>query len=314
MKRLMLCLLLLLSVTVGFAQDQAPAPAPKPDSAAIAKPVYWSKGLTTQIGFSQISLTNWAAGGYGSIALNTYLNTFFNYKKGKYIWDNQLQVGYGFIQSFEDGYKKSDDRLIIDSKFGYQAVESLYFSAVFNTRTQFTKGYEKNVMVSDFFAPAYVSLGLGVDYKPKKNLSINFAPLTGKVVMVKEESLRVKYGNLADQFCKFELGAQVKVDGKIQVDNFKVVSALTLFSDYLDHPLNIKVYWDFSVDAKITKSFTASLKTNLIYDDAIKFLDKTDKRGNIIYDEDGNTIKVPGVQFKELFSLGFSYSFGDKKK
>jgi len=241
------------------------------------------------------------------------LNAYRNFKKDKFIWDNQLQVGFGFIQSYEDGYKKSDDRIIFDSKFGYKAVDNLYFSAVYNIRTQFAEGYEKKKIVSDFFAPAYMSLGLGVDYKPTKNVSINFAPLTGKVVMVKEEDLRVKYGNPVDQFCKFELGAQIKIDSKLEVDNFKVVSALTLFSDYLDKPLNVKVYWDVNVDAKITKFFSATLRTNLIYDDAIKFLDKKDKRGNLILDENGNTIKVPGVQFKEIFSIGFSYTFGKKK-
>lgn len=313
MKRFIICLLLLCSVALSFAQDKKVAPAT--DSAAKAKPKLWTKGLTTQIGFSQISLTNWAAGGFGSIALNTYFNAFSNYKKDKHIWENKLQLGYGFIQSYEDGYKKSDDRIILDSKYGYKAVENLYFSAIFNARTQFTKGYDsKNVMVSDFISPAYLSLGLGVEYKPYKNLSINFAPLTGKAVMVRDEELRVKYGNPADKFCKFELGAQVKVDGKIEVDNFKVVSSLTLFSDYLNKPLNIKVYWDVNVDAKITKFFSVSLKTNLIYDDTIKFLDKTDKKGNVIYDESGNTIKVPGVQFKELFSIGFSYTFGAAKK
>ncbi len=323
MKRSIAFFLFLSLTTVAFAQETVPTDtivAPADTTAALAdtivapKPQYWTKSLTTQIGFSQLSLTNWAAGGYGSISLNTFAAANANYKRDKLIWDNQLQVGYGFIQSFDDGYKKSDDRLILDSKVGYKAVETLYASALFNLRTQFAKGYDnKGNFVADFFTPAYVSLGFGVDYKPYDNFSINFAPLTGKLVMVKNKELRAKYGNAEDQFCKFELGAQLKVDGKIEVENFKVVSSLTLFSDYLNKPQNVKVYWDVNADAKITKFFSVSIRTNLIYDDTIRFIDKTDKQGNPVLDENGKTIKIPGVQFKELFSVGLSYTFGSKK-
>ena len=99
---------------------------------------------------------------------------------------------------------------------------------------------------------------------------------------------------------------------KIEVENFKVLTSLTLFSDYLNKPQNVKVFWDVNADAKITKFFSVTLRTNLIYDDAIKFLDKKDKQGNLILDENGKPIKVPGVQFKELFSIGLSYTFGNK--
>ena len=44
------------------------------DSTNVEKPDYWTNTLVTQLGFSQVSLTDWAAGGYGSIALNTYIN------------------------------------------------------------------------------------------------------------------------------------------------------------------------------------------------------------------------------------------------
>lgn len=311
MRRTIACLFFALLFLSAFAQE---AQTPASDTLPKPKPQYWTSSVVTQIGFSQVSLTNWAAGGYGSIALNTYIKAARNYKRDKVIWDNQLQLGYGFIQSYQDGFNKSDDKIILDSKFGYKATEKLYYSTVFNFRSQFTTGYKDKVIVSDFFAPAYISLGLGIDYKPTNSISINFAPLTGKVVMVKDVDLRTKYGNAADQFSKFELGAQFKLDTKIEVEDFKVVSALTLFSDYLSKPLNIKVYWDVNIDANITKFLAVSLRTNLIYDDAIRFLDKKDKKGNLILDENGNTIKVPGVQFKELFSVGFSYTFTPKKK
>lgn len=295
---MLICLLL----SVPALAQEKKEEAQKPESP-------WKKGITATVGFSQLSLTNWAAGGYGQLSLNTLADLYANYKKDKCIWNSELQAGYGFIESFESGYQKSDDRLILDSKFGYKAVEKLYLSAVFNFRSQFAKGYKSvtdMTMVSDFLAPANTSLGLGIDYTPVKNLSINFAPLTGKVVMVSHPELRAKYGNAEDQFARFELGAQVKVDGKIDVQNFKVTTSLILFSDYLNKPQNIKVNWDTNVTAQISKHFKFTLLTGLIYDDNVILTKKNKKTGE--------EYQAAGVQFKELFTIGFSYTIGQAKK
>ena len=309
MKRLLCAFAaVVLSAVALYAQD-APA-APAAEEAAPAKDTAkWKKGLITQVGFSQLSLTNWSAGGSGSISLNTYFDAYGNMEKGKLFWDNEAQLGYGFIRSFDDAYpKKSDDRIILDSKIGYKATQAWYYSAVFNFRSQMARGYDYKKSwtdpVSQFFAPAYITLGIGIDFKPSKNFSLNIAPLTGKTVFVTQEELRPLYGNA--MLCRFELGAQIKADAKVEVENFKLATSLTLFSDYLNKPQNIKVNWDVNVDAKISRFFSVTLRTNLIYDDNIKSKDAVDK-------ETGAPIKVAGVQFKELFSVGFSYTFGEKK-
>lgn len=307
MKRLLCAItaVVISAAALSARETPAEAAAPAKDTAK------WKRGLITQIGFSQLSLTNWSAGGSGSISLNTYLDAYGNMERGKLFWDNEIQLGYGFIRSFEDAYpKKSDDRIIVDSKVGYKATQAWYYSAVFNFRSQMAQGFDYKKSwtdpVSQFFAPAYLTLGLGIDYKPSKSFSLNIAPLTGKTVFVSEEELRTLYGNAKDQYCRFELGAQIKADAKVEVENFKLATSLTLFSDYLNKPQNIKVNWDVNVDAKISRFFSVTLRTNLIYDDKIKSKDAKDK-------ETGEPIKVAGVQFKELFSVGFSYTFGEKK-
>ena len=299
MKKLLLAIAAL-SLTASLFAQEAPAAEEAPKAV-------WNKGIATTIGFSQLSLMQWAAGGAGQLTLNTYADLYANLTKGRVIWANELQAGYGFIESFETGFKKSDDRLIFDSKLGYKAAEKLYLSAVYNFRTQFAPGFSGDELVSDFFAPAYTSLGLGIDYTPVKNVAINFAPLTGKVTMVRPEERRTRYGNAADQFARFELGAQLKVDAKLEVENFKVGTSLVLFSDYLNKPLNIKVNWDVNAEAKITKFFSVTLRTNMIYDDNV--LVPKLKKGTVDQYYDGK-----GIQFKELFSIGFSYTFGEKKK
>lgn len=300
MKRILLTLCAFFSFFALYAEEAAE----KDPNAAV-----WNKGISTSIGFSQLSLTNWAAGGVGQLSLNTYIDAYANLTKGKILWANEIQAGYGFIHSFEKDYlDKSDDRLIIDSKFGYKAAEKLYFSLVYNFRTQFAEGWDAKhtVITSNFFAPAYTSLGFGLDYIPTKNVSINVSPLTGKVTMVRDEFLRARYGNAEDQFARLELGAEIRVDAKLEVENFKVGTSLILFSDYLNKPQNIKVLWDFNAEAKISRFFAVTLRTNMIYDDNIKLTKYKERTGE--------TYEAAGIQFKELFSIAFTYTFGEKKK
>ena len=270
-------------------------------------PSRWTKGTLLQLGFSQLSLTNWASGGLDNIALNAYVNVYRNYTFEQMFWENRVQIDYGFIQSFGDRYKKSDDKFILDSKVGYKAFEKIFASASFNLRTQMSNGYTYPAnadprLVSGLLAPAYFSLGVGMVYKPTKPLSINFSPLTGNLVVVRIPELRTRYGNKIDQGAKLELGAQLKIEYKNKVlQNTNINSTLNFFSDYLGTPKNIKVYWDLFVDSKINKYFSVNLRTNLVYDDDI-----------LIANKEGEL--APRLQLKEIFSVGFSYTFGNFKK
>lgn len=275
----------------------------------VVKPKFWKKGALTQLGFSQVSLTNWASGGSGSLALNAYTNFYLNYTKGKVFYENRAQFAYGFVQSFETGYRKADDKIILDSKFGYRAFDKFYASAQMYFKTQFSPGFDYpssggQKLVSKFLAPANFSFGIGLEYKPgKKNMfSFNFAPLTTTWMIVTERALRAKYGNKEDEAIRYELGAQFTGDFKAQpFKNLKVGTTLKLFSDYLNQPKNIQVNWDFNAELILTKYLVTTLRTNLIYNDKV-----------LIADKDGH--EAPRVQFKEVLSVNFSYTFGEFKK
>ncbi|MCF0177603.1 MAG: DUF3078 domain-containing protein [Bacteroidales bacterium] len=309
--KIILATAMLLAICTGTATAQDTGATP--DSTVVK---YWNTSLATQLGFSQVALTAWAAGGHGSISLNGYLDGNANYKRDNIAWNNRLQVGYGFLHNFGEGFKKTDDRIILDSKFGYQIGEKFYFSTLFNFTSQFTTGYKSvkgTEVVSNFLAPAYTSLGFGFDYTPFGDmLSINFAPLTGKLVIVKDDFLRTKYGNREDQAVRPELGAQLRIDSKVVIQGLTIANTLTLFSDYLNKPQNIKVNWDLSITAQLTSFLSATIRTYLIYDDAIKFIEWKDKNGEVVLDPSGNPVMVPGVQFKEISGLSLAYTFGGK--
>ena len=101
---------------------------------------------------------------------------------------------------------------------------------------------------------------------------------------------------------KAELSAVFKADIAVKVnDNFAYTSQLVLFSNYLDHPENIRVNWDNRFDWKIAKYFSLTLTTNMIYDDKVM----------IFSDKDGLTKQR--VQFKESLLFGFTYTIARKR-
>lgn len=320
---------------------EAVSTAPRVEDPKTPKSKYWKKSLMTKIDFGQTSLTNWAAGGYNTVTLKAFIDGTANYQKNDMFWNNRLQLDYGFVYSADKPVlQKSDDRFYFESKWGYQAVKTLYLSAEFNFKSQFSDSYtypkslpegfdstdpkawkENRTLKSAAMSPAYTTLGIGLDYNPLKWLTVNFAPLTGGLVIVDKPELRKSYSmpvrkkyedadlsedekNLGRCYksVKFEFGAQLKIDIKVNVnDNFKYTSQVLLFSDYLQDPEKPRINWDNRFDWKLTKFFSLSFTTNLIYDD--KVLIKNDK--DIEKYPDGKQ----RVQFKESLAFGFVYTF-----
>ena len=299
-------------------QEEAPQP----------KPVYWTKSLMTNLNFAQTKLRDWAAGGNDNYTMTGYLDANANYAKDKMIWNNRLQVDYGFLYSDDKPIlQKVKDRIYFESKWGYETpIRHLSYSANFDFKTQIDNNYKygtPNVatgeptkadwlaareLKSGLLSPAYSTLGIGLLWTPKSWISVNVSPLTGGFVIVQEEALRKTYGmELLDdgvtyRSSRFELGAQVKTDINFTVnDNLKYTTQLVLFSNYLQNPQNLRVNWDNKVFWKLAKFFTLTFSTNLIYDDTVLITNEEHPTG------------FRTIQFKEFFEIGFSYTISSKK-
>lgn len=279
----------------------------------------WKFGGVVSFNGQQVSLTNWAAGGNSSISLAGLTNVFARYKKGKNSWDNSLELGYGVInQGTSKKWWKNDDKIQISSKYGHLLKEHWYATALADFRTQFAKGYNypnDSVYISKFMAPAYAIAALGFDYKPTDNFSIFIAPITGKFTFVNDASLArngafgvqkeiVDANGLITQHYlthREEFGAYLKMQYKTKVmENITFQTVLELFSNYLHNPQNVDVNWTTLTTFKVNNYISATLSTQLIYDDDIKVL-------RTVGDQKGTT--GPDVQFKQVLGVGFNYKF-----
>lgn len=286
----------------------------------------WEKGGVTALNLAQTSLTNWAAGGQNSFAVNGLFSIFANYKKDKSAWDNSLDVGYGLLkQGKKSDYMKTDDKFDFLSKYGRQAYKNFYYAALLNFKTQMTvgKNYAKDTAkISNFLAPAYLIVAIGIDYKPNRYFSAFVAPLAGKFTLVNDQQLAdagafgVKhatydnFGNLLrkGENLKSEFGGYIRLiysknDFKNEIlKNVSFTSKIDLFSNYIHNPQNIDVSWETQIALKVNKYISVNINTHLLYDDDIAIA--IDKNNDGIIDESG-----PRVQFKEILGAGFSYKF-----
>lgn len=275
----------------------------------------WKKSGDVGLNLSQSHLSNWSAGGQSAVNWTSFINFSENYLKGKHKWDNNITASLGYSHMGDLKAMKVDDKLELYSTYGYKAVEHLYYSLAFSFKTQFADGYDYSVdstnRISGFMAPAYFTLGLGVDYVPTDYFSLSLLPAAARLTYVgiqeladagafgvdaaeyNDEGVRTKKG----ESTLLEFGA--KITAKLGIDLFENVrfeSKLELFSDYLKNPKNVKVDWQNLITMKVNSWLNANISTHLIYDDNIMIVDKDGKKG-------------PRTQFKEVFSVGLMYKF-----
>ena len=236
-----------------------------------------------------------------------YLESKWGYKTEK-MKKFYFSANFDFKSQFSNGYEYLTPTSLVDEND-----KKLIGSALVEAWN------EARVLKSGFLAPAYTNLALGIDYVPTKWLSVNFAPLTGGFVIVRTPELRKSYSmELKDEWkdvtegvptdgsqfraAKFEFGAQLKADAKVNVnDKFSYTTQLVLFANYLDIKHSPRINWDNRIDWKLAKYFSLTLTTNLIYDETIMITTEADP-----------TPKAR-VQFKESLAFGFTYTIASKK-
>ena len=232
-------------------------------------------------------------------------NARFNlkYAKNKLGWANELAMAYGLLVQYEkDDRRKTDDKLEYKSELSYKASANWNYTWVTEFKTQFDRGYKSypvkdgDSYISTFMSPAYLSLSLGMDYKPTKEFSLFMSPFSVKNTIVLDDTLANNgvYKVDPNKKIRSEYGATVIVTYKKKLrENINFMSNLTLFSNLAENPQNVDLNVTFDFDFKITKWLSTKLYAQLKYDDDISVSEE----------------KGPALQLKEVMGLGLSYSF-----
>ncbi|HRP01378.1 MAG TPA: DUF3078 domain-containing protein [Candidatus Kapabacteria bacterium] len=268
--------------------------------------IKWDRTGLLGLNFSSVGLSNWAGGGNNSISVGANTGLGFNYIAKSISWNNSIEAGYGVIKLGNENFRKTDDRLIISSKFGHKAAENLSYSALLDFRTQFDRGYDYNkkdtlgnfLQISDFMSPGYLTLGLGMNYKPIDFIDIYFSPLSNRVIFVLNDSLSNvgAFGVSPGNHIKSELGSTFDMlIQKTLVQNVDLRSRLNLFAPYQSLS-TIVVNWELGLNFKVNEYINAGFNLNLIYDDKI-----------LINRDDGSV--GPATQIKHVILIGFAYKF-----
>lgn len=262
----------------------------------------WTREGNLGLKLTQVSLTNWAAGGDNSVAFDFQGAYQANYKKGKHLWNNRLELAYGLNRT-GDGTKKANDKIYLNSNYGYSIAKSWYASAFATFQTQFSPGYDysisKDISVSEFMSPAYLTTGLGFTYEPNKIFTVVLSPASWRGTFVLNDRLSDEgaYGVDPGKHLLSSFGANLKGEVRYEfMKNMTVYSRLDLYSDYLHKPQNIDVNWEVQINMAINKWFSTTLTTNLVYDDDVKIAQKDGTKG-------------PRVQFKEILGVGLQFNF-----
>ncbi|MDR1005800.1 MAG: DUF3078 domain-containing protein [Bacteroidales bacterium] len=271
----------------------------KKDTAKVVKDTLWKKQNSVIFTTEQSYFNNWSAGGFSTFAFSGYYKSFFNYKKGKINWNNNIDLGYGQMlqditgNGFKDTanhFQKSEDKIELNSVFGYKAFAAWNYSFLLNLKSQFDNGYKDNSLISSTFSPTVLTSSVGLEYK-KPSYSVLFSFLTGKTTYVGDDRL-LQSGILGftqpDKHWYFSLGSFVKFFFQKDIfTNINLMAKVEFFYDYSKPLKDIDVNTEIFLNMKINKYLTAFISVQAIID------------------YDFNT----SLQFKERFGLSIPINF-----
>ncbi len=284
----------------------------------------WNQAGNVNIGFAQSHLENWAAGGeINAMNINGLISGFKTKKDGRTLWENTYYASYGlaFLESTDFVPQKTDDRLDLASKYGYQMKENSkwYWSGLGRLQTQFSKGYDYSsddwanngtdaTPISQFFSPAYITLAIGAEYKPHKNFSWFISPVASRLTFVDKfyTTDSARFGVQVGETFRYELGAYSSMMWNTTLTkNIDYRTRLDLYMDYLD-PNGfgyVDVLWDNIFAMKVNEYIGMTLGFTFVYDNDVVPNKELLSNGTYGYGNWG------WVQMKQIFNVGFAYKF-----
>ncbi len=280
----------------------------------------WDLGGPMSINFSQTSFTNWAAGGQNSLGLAGVLSFHANYKDGKFLWLNDLELAYGFTEQQDLPLQKTTDQIEATSSVGYSIFDHVLATFLSNFQSQFAPGYTNTsdtVLLSKFMSPGYLVLSLGLNYKPNKDIMVFLSPASARLVFVEDQTL-ANEGSFGVTPAVRAANGEIITPGKNELTEFgaymkttynhtfskkvSVNSSLELFSNYLKDPQNIVVNWYGLIQIKVSKYLVVTFNYQTIYDNTVIIPIYKSVNG-----EEQKVGQGPRLQIKDILGAGLGF-------
>ncbi len=258
----------------------------------------WRREATLMLQVTQNYVTsNWYQGGSSSFAGLGIAKGQVSYITDRFTWENTGEWRIGGSTVSADSLHKvntTDDILRLYSKANLRIVPKLFTSLSAEMETRLLPTYKSNSMElkSAPFSPFRFTAAFGIDYKPVKNLSVSFSPISYKVIHI-ADSARVKstdYGLETGQRTQHNIGSSVRLEYTWKP--VREVAIETRFYTYTNYR-NVEVDLEVNCDFIINRFMSARLMLHPRYDSSVVM--EGDKHAKI--------------QFRELLSIGFAHKF-----
>lgn len=284
--------LLILSFSMGIyasAQEEL-----KKDSAVVDTIKYWSVLGKNSLMINQAAFSNWVGGGANNVGWIAGVNYNITYEKGNDLLENIIALDYGQNDTKGLGVRKTQDVINISTNYGRKVSKSWYLSLGAGLQSQFSAGYEDGnnpeaKKISNFMAPGYLNVGMGITYRPNDNLTVTLRPTNARwtFVLDKELQLAGSYGLKSDgDSSLLQFGFLGTALYKVKImENVNLTSTASVFSNYLDHPDRLVLAYGAVLNFKVNKYISSNVTVDLLYDHN----------------------QIQKTQLKQTLGIGFAY-------
>ncbi|MCJ8155576.1 DUF3078 domain-containing protein [Chryseobacterium sp. SSA4.19] len=284
--------LLLLAFSAGVfisAQEEI-----KKDSIVTDTVKHWSVLGKQSLMINQAAFSNWVGGGANNVGWLLGIDYNITYEKDKDLWENLILLNYGQNDTKGLGVRKTQDVINVSTNYGRKISKSWYLSVGAGLQSQFTVGYEDGnnpeaKKISNFMAPGYLNLGMGITFRPNDNVNVTLRPSNARWTLVLDSDLQtagtyglkadsdtslLQYGFLGTALYKFKL-----------MENINITNTASVFSNYLDHPERLVLAYGMILNLKVNKFISSNITVDLMYDHN----------------------QIEKTQLKQTLGVGFSY-------
>jgi hypothetical protein len=270
--------------TLASAQEQQVSSTTQPSTP-------WKHGMVAALTLTQVSFTDWAAGGENALSWTFSTDGKSTYDAGVLNWANAYSLAFGQTRLGDKGLRKTDDKIDLESILTYKLGALINPYAAVTLKTQFAKGFiydasDNRTQVSAFFDPAYLTQSVGAGYQPMKEVKTRLGLAVREIFTQDFNQYADDHATTEVEKTRVEGGIESVTDVEWQLEeNLLFTAKLELFAPIKTMD-EVVVRSNSSLTAKVNKYVTAILNVQLINEKRI----------------------TPRTQMKETLALGLSYT------